>query len=175
MRNVRTISLGKRQTTVVSSVDALLLLDFGGRMKLSLRRLTLFVGLLSLINFSQVAAQPVRLKAAYSVQSSWSLATWMAYEGGFFKKYGLDVDLVLIRATPIVTTAMISGEAPIGQLGGNGPIAAAVQGADTVNFATLVNLIPQSFVVTPDIKTPEDLKGKRYGVSRFGAISDVVV
>jgi len=175
MRNVRTISLGKRQTTVVSSVDALLLLDFGGRMKLSLRRLTLFVGLLSLINISQVAAQPVRLKAAYSVQSSWSLATWMAYEGGFFKKYGLDVDLVLIRATPIVTTAMISGEAPIGQLGGNGPIAAAVQSADTVNFATLVNLIPQSFVVTPDIKTPEDLKGKRYGVSRFGAISDVVV
>src|SRR5215467_1746099 len=124
---------------------------------------------------SNASAQLVKLKAAYSVQSSWSLATWVAYEAGLFRKYGLDVDLVLIRATPIVTAAMLSGEAPIGQLGGNGPIAAALQGGDSVNIATLVSLIPQSFVVTADIKNPEDLRGKRFGVSRFGAISDVVV
>ena len=135
--------------------------------------LLVLISILSLV--SGVSAQLVKLKAAYSVQSSWSLATWVAYEGGFFRKYGLDVDLVLIRATPIVTAAMLAGEAPIAQLGGNGPIAAALQGADSVNIATLVNLIPQSFVVTPDIKSPEDLKGKRFGVSRFGAISDVVV
>jgi NitT/TauT family transport system substrate-binding protein len=29
--------------------------------------------------------------------------------------------------------------------------------------------------VTPDIKTADDLKGKRFGVSRFGALSDLVV
>ena len=61
------------------------------------------------------------------------------------------------------------------QLGGNGPIQAALQGADTVNVLTLVPLIPQSLVVTPDIKTAEDLKGKRFGVSRFGALSDLVI
>jgi len=61
------------------------------------------------------------------------------------------------------------------QLGGNGTIQAALQGADTVNVLMLVPLIPQSLVVTPDIKTPEDLKGKRLGVSRFGALSDLVI
>jgi NitT/TauT family transport system substrate-binding protein len=40
---------------------------------------------------------------------------------------------------------------------------------------TLVPLIPQSLVVTPDIKTAEDLKGKKFGVSRFGALSDMVI
>ena len=116
-----------------------------------------------------------KLSAAYSAESSWSLATWVAYDGGFFKKYGLDVDLVLIRSAATITAALLAGEAPMIQLGGNGPIQAALQGADTVNVLTLVPLIPQSLVVTPDIKTAEDLKGKRFGVSRFGALSDLVI
>jgi NitT/TauT family transport system substrate-binding protein len=70
---------------------------------------------------------------------------------------------------------LLAGEAPMIQLGGNGTIQAALQGADCVNVLTLVPIIPQSLVVTPNIKTPEDLKGKRIGVSRFGALSDLVV
>ena len=102
------------------------------------RRIVLLALILILSFLSDVSAQLVKLKAAYSVQSSWSLATWVAHEAGLFRKYGLDVDLVLIRASPVVTAAMIAGEAPIGQLGGNGPVSAALQGADTVYFATLV-------------------------------------
>src|SRR5262252_1907642 len=113
-------------------------------MTIARRRIVLLALILVLSLVSSVFGQPAKLKAAYSVQSSWSLATWVAYEAGLFRKYGLDVDLALIRATPIVTAAMLSGEAPIGQLGGNGPIAAALQGGDSVNIATLVSLIPQS-------------------------------
>src|SRR5215475_3812504 len=139
----------------------------GGSMTISLRRIVLLALVLLLSLVSSVSAQLAKVKAAYSVQSSWSLATWVAYEAGFFQKYGLDVDLVLIRATPIVTAAMIAGEAPIGQLAGSGPVSAALQGADSVYFATLVNLIPQSFVVTADINKAEDLKGKRFGVRKY--------
>ena len=119
--------------------------------------------------------QLTKLNAAYSAESSWSLATWVAYEGGLFRKYGLDVDLVLIRSAATITSALLAGEAPMIQLGGNGTIQAALQGADCVNVLTLVPIIPQSLVVTPNIKTAEDLKGKRIGVSRFGALSDLVV
>jgi NitT/TauT family transport system substrate-binding protein len=124
---------------------------------------------------SSAYAQLTKLKAAYSAESSWSLATWVAYDGGFFKKYGLDVDLILIRSAATITSALIAGETPMIQLGGNGTIQAALQGADTVNVQTLVPIIPQSLVVTPDIKSPEDIKGKRFGVSRFGALSDLVI
>ena len=130
---------------------------------------------LSLCLVSSSYAQLTKLSAAYSAESSWSLATWVAYDGGLFKKYGLDVDLVLIRSAATITAALLAGEAPMIQLGGNGTIQAALQGADCVNVLTLVPLIPQSLVVTPNIKTPEDLKGKRIGVSRFGALSDLVV
>jgi NitT/TauT family transport system substrate-binding protein len=131
--------------------------------------------LLNLGLSSSASAQLTKLKAAYSAESSWSLATWVAYDGGFFKKYGLDVDLVLIRSAATITAALLAGEAPMIQLGGNGTIQAALQGADSVNILTLVLLIPQSLVVTPDIKSAEDLKGKKFGVSRFGALSDLVI
>jgi len=112
------------------------------------------------------SGQLIKLNAAYSAESSWSLATWVAFDAGYFKKYGLDVNLVLIRSAATITSALIAGETPMIQLGGNGTIQAALQGADTVNVLTLVSIIPQSLVVTPDIKTADDLKGKRFGVSR---------
>ena len=134
-----------------------------------------FVMLLACWLSSSAQAQLVKLKAAYSSESSWSLATWVAYDAELFKKYGLDVDLVLIRSAATITAALIAGETPMIQLGGNGTIQAALQGADTVNVQTLVPIIPQSLVVSADIKSTEDLKGKRLGVSRFGALSDLVI
>ena len=134
-----------------------------------------FVMLLACWLSSSAQAQLVKLKAAYSSESSWSLATWVAYDAGLFKKYGLAVDLVLIRSAATITAALIAGETPMIQLGGNGTIQAALQGADTVNVQTLVPIIPQSLVVSADIKSTEDLKGKRLGVSRFGALSDLII
>ncbi len=138
-------------------------------------RLTCLVVVLSLVLATGVSAQLTKLRAAYSAESSWSLATWIAHDGGLFKKYGLDVDLILIRSASTITAALIAGEAPMIQLGGNGTIQAALQGADTVNVLTLVPIIPQSLVVTPDIKSADDLRGKRLGVTRFGALSDLVI
>ena len=134
-----------------------------------------FVMLLACWLSSSAQAQLVKLKAAYSSESSWSLATWVAYDAELFKKYGLAVDLVLIRSAATITAALIAGETPMIQLGGNGTIQAALQGADTVNVQTLVPIIPQSLVVSADIKSTEDLKGKRLGVSRFGALSDLII
>ena len=85
----------------------------------TLFRLTLVI-FLSCCFSSSAQAQVAKLKAAYSAESSWSLATWTAYDAGFFKKYGLDVDLVLIRSAATITAALIAGETPMIQLGGNG-------------------------------------------------------
>jgi NitT/TauT family transport system substrate-binding protein len=142
---------------------------------MTLRMFRLGALILMLVPAVDGQAQLTKLHAAYSAESSWSLATWIAYEGGLYKKYGLDVDLVLIRSASTITSALIAGEAPMIQLGGNGTIQAGLQGADTVNILTLVPIIPQSLVVTADIKSADDLRGKRVGVSRFGALSDLVI
>ena len=75
------------------------------------RRLILLALVFSLCLVSSSHAQLTKLSAAYSAESSWSLATWVAYDGGLFKKYGLDVDLVLIRSAATITAALLAGEA----------------------------------------------------------------
>jgi ABC-type nitrate/sulfonate/bicarbonate transport system substrate-binding protein len=56
-------------------------------------------------------------------------------KAGLFKKNGLDVDLVYIQGSPILTTAMVSGQVPLSFLGGAALVASAVGGADTVYLA----------------------------------------
>src|ERR1043166_10018009 len=41
-------------------------------------------------------------------------------KAGLFKKNGLDVDLVYIQGSPILTTAMVSGQVPLSFIGGGG-------------------------------------------------------
>jgi NitT/TauT family transport system substrate-binding protein len=47
-----------------------------------------------------------------------------------------------------------------------------LQGADTAIIAGGMNFIPNKLLVRPEIKRPEDLKGKRIAISRFGSASD---
>src|SRR6266850_2250299 len=54
-------------------------------------------------------------------------------------------------------------------------VAAALRGGDTVMVAGVVNKGLQRLVTKSDIKTPADLKGKRVGVTRIGAISHSVL
>jgi len=96
-------------------------------------------------------------------------------KGGLFRKNGLDVDLVYIQGSPILTTAMVSGQVPMAFLGGAALIASAVGGADTVYLACGINTLYWRFFTTPDIKTVADLKGKKLGVSTIGSQEDSVV
>jgi NitT/TauT family transport system substrate-binding protein len=96
-------------------------------------------------------------------------------KGGLFKKNGLEVDLVYIQGSPILTTAMVSGQVPMAFLGGAALIASAVGGADTVYLACGINTLYWRFFTSPNIKTVADLKGKTLGVTTIGSQEDSVV
>lgn len=96
-------------------------------------------------------------------------------KGGLFKKNGLDVDLVYIQGSPILTTAMVSGQVPLSFLGGAALVASAVGGADTVYLACAINTLYWRVFSTPDVKTVADLKGKKIGVTTIGSQEDSVV
>src|SRR3972149_3713851 len=81
--------------------------------------------------------------------------------GGLFKKNGLDVDLVYIQGSPILTAAMMSGQVPLSFIGGAAIVASAVGGADTVYLACGINTLYWRFFSTPEIKKVADLQGKK--------------
>jgi NitT/TauT family transport system substrate-binding protein len=95
---------------------------------------------------------------------------WIAREAGIFRKHNLDFDLVLMRSAGTAAAAMIGGETDVGLIGGIGIVSAYVQGAqDFVIVGAMKNILTHSIVAKPDIKRPEDLKGKSIGVNRIGS------
>lgn len=97
---------------------------------------------------------------------------WIAREAGIFRRNNIDFELVFMRSSSVVTAAMLGGSAEVGLLGGVGIVRALVQGAqDFVFIGAVKNILTHSIVATPEIKRPEDLRGKRIGVTRIGSNS----
>src|SRR4249920_4243329 len=70
--------------------------------------------------------------------STTQMSLWLAKEGNFYDKHGLNVEAVSIPGSSLALQAMLSGELPVIQLGGAASIQANLAGADTVIIATFV-------------------------------------
>jgi len=127
-----------------------------------------------LIGISPLAAQgQEKIKLAYSSTDTINQVWTIAQDAGFYKKHGLDVDLVYIGSTTIGISAIVAQDIQVGNAAGSGVANAAVRGADTVSVGCVINVLAYELVVLDSIKSAEDLKGKSIGISRFGSASDV--
>ena len=94
---------------------------------------------------------------------------FVAKDAGIFQKYGLDAQVVNVRSGPVGMSALASGETQfhVGSATG-ASIGAMAGGLDLVFIAGLINKLDGTFVVTPNVRTPADLKGKRVGLQSIG-------
>ena len=139
-------------------------------------RVGLILFLLFAVDFL-VFARPIpaageKLVVGWSAIAGSQAPLWITKESGLFEKNGLEVTLIYIDGGSKAAQALMSGDVPIVQIGGSAPIVARLRGADVVLIAGLTNVLAYSLVVSPEIKKPEDLKGKKLSVSRFGSNSD---
>jgi NitT/TauT family transport system substrate-binding protein len=115
-------------------------------------------------------AQPVRI--AVGTASVSSLPTWVAHDGGYFAREGVSDELIYIRGGPQTISALISGEVPFAQVYGGALVAAGVSGGDIAIIAGLINQPFFSIVTVKGIDKPEDLRGKKIGITTFGSATD---
>jgi NitT/TauT family transport system substrate-binding protein len=94
---------------------------------------------------------------------------FVARDAGIFKKHGLDATVVNVRNAQVGMSALASGETQfhVGSATGTS-IGAMAGGLDLAFIAGLINKLDGTFVVSPDVRTPNDLKGKRIGVQSMG-------
>lgn len=130
-----------------------------------------FVAIL-LATVSAPAQEGRKLRAAYTSFSGNMAPLWAARDGGYFKKYGLDIDLISVPSGNEGMNALIAGELEFLAIAGSTTTTAAVGGAEVVALATTIDRLVTSLVVIPAIQKPEDLKGKSVGISRFGTSID---
>ena len=125
---------------------------------------------IALMTRSFVNAQTLeKLRVAYTVIAPTQATIWTAKEMGFYAKHGLDVDLVLLVGAPLAVTALVSGETPIVHAGASAVVTSNLQGSGAVLVAGGANRFPYVLFVTDEIKRVEDLRGKKFGVSRIGS------
>lgn len=138
-------------------------------------RLVLFVCAVCSLEFADAGAQPrsgERLRVVYSAIGSSQSPLWIAHEAGIFKKHGLDVELLYAAGGSRAAQVVLAGEAPVAMFNGSSVISANLAGADLVNIASGMNVLPFFLVVGPGVKQIEDLKGKRVGITRFASATD---
>src|SRR5215468_7716578 len=132
-----------------------------------------FCAMLLVVNSSAQAAQKEfqKLTVGYTPIGAGSLPLFIAVEERIFQKYGYEVFPVFMGGSPLINSAIIAGEFPIGYTGGGAVIASHVSGSDLIAIASPLPVLTIDGWSKPEIKSVSDLRGKRIGVTRFGASS----
>ena len=129
----------------------------------------MLIASLVILASGRAAVAAEKLVGLYSSQVMSQSLPWIAQEAKLFPKYNLDFDLVYISSSPMATAAIVGGDVEVILTGGVGIVRAYVQGnTDLAFIGGVKNVMTQSVVAGPAIKRPEDLKGKKVGVSRIG-------
>src|SRR4249920_1482420 len=132
-----------------------------------------FGGLLLL---SHPATAQDKVSMGLSSVSGLHTAVWVAETKGLFRKHGLDVEVIVTgQGGTAGISALIANDVQMVSSAGDILVAAALRGGDTVMVAGVVNKGLQRITTKPEIRTPADLKGKRVGVTRIGAVSHSVL
>jgi len=101
-------------------------------------------------------------------------AVWVAKDRGLFRKYGLDVQFILMPRSPLAVAALIAGEIDMAVMGPGHLMNAAIGGADLVGIANFFQKLDYRLNGRPELKKAEDLRGKRIAISGPGSTSHIV-
>ena len=112
------------------------------------------------------------LHLSYSALVPSGAPFWIAQDLKLFEREGLKTELLYINAAPRVMAAMLAGEIQIALSGVSPLVTTYAQGSDPVAIAGAVNQINVAIFARPEIRSPEDLRGKRIGITRFGGLTD---
>src|ERR671915_2574021 len=124
--------------------------------------------LIILVTQSSASAQTLKkIRIGYPSLSFRQSNVWVAKEMGLFNKYGLEVEPIFLRGGQMATQALVAGDPPIVNIGT--VVQASLQGYNLVLVAAVETTYDQIVFARKGINKLEDLKGKTFGISGFGA------
>jgi len=135
-----------------------------------MKKFILALCLLSIRTIEAQAQDKIRVGlGSISLQSG---LVYIAKDRGLFAKYGLVVESIYIPGGSTNVQVLVSGNLDLSQLSGAPGVAANLEGADIVYFASLLDKLNYQLIARPEIKNLEQLKGKKFAVSRYGSSAD---
>lgn len=138
-----------------------------------MKKLILSVLLIAIIFPGTSLAQKATM--SYPGTAGVNVPFWLTHEAGLFKKYGLNDEVLLIAGSVTTMQALLAGEIQFVNSSGSPAINARLQGADVAIVASYYNSMPYGLVVNKDIRSLEDVKGKRMAVASLGGINEAAI
>ena len=129
----------------------------------------LAAGLFSNVGGEAAQKDLQKLTVGYTPISGATLPFFIAVEERLFQKYGFEIAPVFMGGSPLINSAILAGEFPIGYTGGGAIISSRLAGSDLIAIACPLPVLTIDAWARPEIKSVSDLRGKRIGVTRFGA------
>lgn len=113
-----------------------------------------------------------KINVAYSSISGNVSPLWVTQDKGFFRKYGLDVQAVLIESGTTTAQALVAGDISFASVAGPPAIQSNLRGADIVMIAGVINTLTFQLYTERGITRPDQFKTKAVGVTRYGSATD---
>jgi ABC-type nitrate/sulfonate/bicarbonate transport system substrate-binding protein len=136
--------------------------------------LLLLLGTLAIaqgLAFDATAQQ--RVAVSYPGIAGYNIPFWIALDAGEFKKAGLEIDPIMISGGSKSMQALLSGGLDFAHVSGGVAVQANLSGADVTIIATAANSMSAGVVAAKEIKSYQQLKGKRIGIASFGGNNDI--
>lgn len=120
-----------------------------------------------------LAIDKIKLGTAIKEPPEYYLPILAAEEQGLWKKNDLEVEWVPFKGSPLLFSAMATGDIKVGIANVTGPIQAISRGLPITNISDLHPNTAYTLFVRPDSKyrDPRDLKGATLGTARLGTLA----
>lgn len=128
----------------------------------------------TVIGLASTSCAADKIRISYTSPGPQHGLLWLGDTAGLFKKNNLDLEIIYMPGN-ISAPSLLSGEVQFGQMTGALMSPIRLQGGDPVMLVSVQELLDDRLVARPNINKPEDLKGKRIAISRFGAASHMRV
>ncbi len=114
-------------------------------------------------------AQPLtNFRIANGTSGENPAALWVGVEQGIYRKHGLNLEVIYMRTGPLAVAALASGDVQTVLTSSNAVLNIAAGGLDVAIIGNLVDRPDGDFMARPEIKRPEDLKGKYIAIQSIG-------
>jgi NitT/TauT family transport system substrate-binding protein len=130
-------------------------------------RWAVLLAVLWLLGRSAMAQETKRVRFGYPSLGFRQAHIWVAKDEGLFKKYALDVEPIFLRGGQLAIQALASGDPPLMSIGQ--VVQAGLAGFDLALIAGVEIYYDSTVFARPEITRLEQLKGKRLGISGYGA------
>lgn len=127
-----------------------------------------FVSLILIVFAPRLALAQTKITVGVAAMSPRTIPLLIAQEQGLFAKHGIEAGIVLIKGAPTLVASLISGDIEIGYTGGTAVLGAVSQGLYLRILSSVSSKLTHSIITNPNLKTAEQLRGKRFGIQSIG-------